>query len=84
MCIRDRGYLRIIQGGMIFNVLSMVINAAQRGCGNTKIAMRTNLVSNGVNIVLNYLLIGGNLGFPKLGVDVYKRQPPSRPARVWS
>ncbi|MEY8280196.1 MATE family efflux transporter [Oscillospiraceae bacterium 52-8] len=63
------GYLRIIQGGMIFNVLSMVINAAQRGCGNTKIAMRTNLVSNGVNIVLNYLLIGGNLGFPKLGVQ---------------
>ena len=62
------GYLRIIQGGMIFNVLSMVINAAQRGCGNTKIAMRTNLVSNGVNIVLNYLLIGGNLGVPKLGV----------------
>ena len=63
------GYLRIIQGGMIFNVLSMVINAAQRGCGNTKIAMRTNLVSNGVNIVLNYLLIGGNLSFPKLGVQ---------------
>ncbi|WP_243562560.1 MATE family efflux transporter [Neobittarella massiliensis] len=63
------GYLRIIQGGMIFNVLSMVINAAQRGAGNTKIAMRTNIVSNGVNIVFNYLLIGGHFGFPKLGVQ---------------
>lgn len=61
-------YFRIISGGMVFNVLSMVINAAQRGAGNTKIAMRTNMVSNGVNIVLNYLLIGGHFGFPKLGV----------------
>ena len=29
-------YFRIIIGGMIFNVISMVINAAQRGAGNTK------------------------------------------------
>ncbi len=61
-------YFRIISGGMIFNVISLVINAAQRGAGNTKIAMWTNIVSNGVNIVFNYLLIGGNFGFPKLGV----------------
>ena len=47
----------------------MVINAAQRGVGNTKIAMRTNIVSNLVNIVFNYLLIGGHLGFPALGVN---------------
>ena len=47
----------------LFNVVSLVINAAQRGAGNTKIAMRTNMVSNGVNIVFNYLLIGGNFGF---------------------
>lgn len=32
-------YFRIIQGGMIFNVLSFIINAAQRGSGNTRIAM---------------------------------------------
>ena len=37
-------YFRIITGGMIFNVISLVINAAQRGAGNTKIAMRTNMV----------------------------------------
>ncbi|MBQ4515791.1 MAG: MATE family efflux transporter [Clostridia bacterium] len=61
-------YYRIIMGGMIFNVVSLVINAAQRGVGNTKITMRTNITSNLVNVVLNYLLIGGNLGFPKLGV----------------
>lgn len=61
-------YFRVIMGCMVFNVVSLVINAAQRGVGNTKIAMRTNLVSNLVNIVFNYLLIGGNFGFPALGV----------------
>lgn len=61
-------YYRIIMGGMVFNVVSLVINAAQRGIGNTKITMRTNVTSNLVNVVLNYLLIGGNFGFPKLGV----------------
>lgn len=61
-------YYRIVMGGMIFNVLSMGINAAQRGSGNTKIAMRTNLTSNVVNVVGNYLLIQGHLGFPSLGI----------------
>ncbi len=61
-------YFRIIMGGMIFNCLQMVINAAQRGAGNTKITMRTNVTSNVVNIVFNYLLIGGHLGFPALGI----------------
>lgn len=62
-------YFRIIQGGMIFNVISMVINAAQRGSGNTRIAMTTNVASSVVNIIFNYLLIGGNLGFPKWGLS---------------
>ena len=61
-------YFKIIMGGMIFNVVSMTINAAQRGSGNTKIAMRTNIVSNLVNVGFNYLLIGGNFGFPAMGV----------------
>ena len=30
--------------------------------------MRTNMVSNAVNVVFNYLMIGGNFGFPRLGV----------------
>ena len=45
-------YFQIIQGGMIFNVLSIVINAAQRGSGNTRIAMTTNVTSSVVNIIL--------------------------------
>lgn len=46
----------------------MVINSSQRGSGNTRISFTTNLVSSIVNIIFNYLLINGNLGFPKLGV----------------
>lgn len=61
-------YFNIIMGGMIFNCIQMGINAAQRGAGNTKITMRTNVTSNLVNIVFNYLLIGGNFGFPALGI----------------
>ena len=61
-------YFRIIMGGIMFSIISMAINAAQRGAGNTKIAMRTNVTSNVVNMIGNYLLIQGNLGFPKLGI----------------
>lgn len=61
-------YFRIIQGGMFFNVMTMAINAAQRGGGNTRIAMVTNVVSSLVNICFNYLLIGGHFGFPAWGL----------------
>lgn len=61
-------YFQIIMGGMIFNCIQMGINSAQRGVGNTKITMRTNVTSNTVNIIFNYLLIGGHFGFPALGI----------------
>ena len=61
-------YFRIIMGGMFFSVITMVINAAQRGSGNTKLSMSTNLVSSVVNIIFNWLLIKGRLGFPAWGI----------------
>ena len=61
-------YFRIIMGGTIFNVLTMIINSAQRGSGNTRLSMVTNLTSSVVNVIFNYLLINGNLGFPALGI----------------
>lgn len=61
-------YFRIIMGCQIFNMVSLVINAAQRGVGNTKIALWTNFISTLVNLSLNYLLIGGKFGFPSLGI----------------
>ncbi len=62
-------YLKIIMCCMLFHAISLIINAAQRGSGNTKVVLRSNLVSNTVNLIFNWLLIGGNLGFPALGVS---------------
>lgn len=62
-------YYRIVMGGMFFNVIQMGINSAQRGAGNTKITMRTNITSNTVNICLNYILINGHFGFPAMGIS---------------
>lgn len=61
-------YFRIIMGGMIFNCIQMAINSAQRGAGNTKITMTTNVTSNTINIIFNYLLIDGHFGFPAWGI----------------
>ena len=46
-------YFRIIMGGMMFNIISLAINAAQRGAGNTRIAMTTNVTANVLNIIGN-------------------------------
>jgi len=61
-------YFRIIAAGLIFNCWSLCLCAALRAIGNTRITMVTNITANLVNVFLNYCLIGGNLGFPKLGV----------------
>ncbi len=61
-------YYRYILIGLPFTAVSLAINAAQRGVGNTKIAMVTNITANVVNVIFNYLLIGGEFGFPALGV----------------
>lgn len=61
-------YFRSIMVGNFFYSMSLTINAAQKGAGNTKIAMKTNLVANIVNLIFNFLLINGIAFFPKLGV----------------
>ncbi len=61
-------YFRIIAIGNMFYSLSITITAAQRGAGNTKIAMKTNLIANFINIIFNYLLINGIWIFPRLEV----------------
>ncbi len=44
-------YYRIVMGCMLFSGIQMVVNAAQRVAGNTKITMRTNMAAIIVNIV---------------------------------
>ncbi|MEE1199131.1 MAG: MATE family efflux transporter [Christensenellales bacterium] len=61
-------YFRIVMGGLVFNVLFMVINASFRGCGNTRLTLVSNVVSCLVNITLNYMLIEGNWGAPRMEI----------------
>ncbi len=59
-------YYRIVMCGQFFACLGMTINAAQRGFGNTKVSMRSNVAANLVNLVFNYFLINGHWIFPRL------------------
>lgn len=61
-------YFRIILTTNVFNCCAMTMNAAQRGFGNTRVSMVTNVSANLVNVALNYLLINGIWIFPRLGV----------------
>lgn len=62
-------YFRILMVSNVFTAITLTINAAQRGVGNTKVSLRTNMVANVVNIIFNYFLIGGHWFFPKMGVS---------------
>jgi putative MATE family efflux protein len=61
-------YLQIQMGSFIFYGLTSTITAALRGIGDSKTAMYYNTIANVINIILNYLLINGHFGFPKLEV----------------
>lgn len=61
-------YLQIQLLGFMAVPLTTVASATLRGVGNTRLAMFYNLTANLVNVIFNYLLIGGNFGFPRLGV----------------
>ena len=61
-------YLKIIALGGVFITTTMGIGAALRGAGDTVTPMRYNIISNLMNVVLNYILIYGKLGFPAMGI----------------
>ena len=62
-------YFRWMAYALPINAVTMCISAAQRGIGKTRTTMVVNITSNVVNVIFNYLLIGGNMGFPRLGVE---------------
>lgn len=62
-------YFKYIMIGNFFTCVGLTMTSAQRGAGNTKISMITNLTANLVNVVFNYLLINGIWIFPELGVE---------------
>lgn len=61
-------YFRIQIYGFPSIALTFTINASLRGAGNTRSTFYNNTVANVVNVMLNYCLISGNFGFPRMEV----------------
>ncbi len=61
-------YMRSFSAVYLFYPLMMIFTGGQRSTGNTRLPMITSSFSLIIKLVLNYALIFGNFGFPKLGV----------------
>lgn len=61
-------YLRITGGDISVMLLTFVFGAVLRGAGDGQTPLRASLVANVVNAGLSYVLIFGELGFPRLEV----------------
>jgi putative MATE family efflux protein len=62
------GFLRITAFSMPMAGLMFMLNAALRGAGDTKTPLLVMVLVNGLNILISWLLVNGQLGLPALGV----------------
>ncbi len=62
-------YLRIVAVSLIPVLVFLSFKQLLEGIGNTSIAMIITIVTNVINIALNYVLIYGKFGAPALGVN---------------
>ena len=61
------GYLRIMLLGFIPFMLAQVYASTLKECGETLLPMKAAVAAVFTNLVLNYILIFGKLGFPAMG-----------------
>lgn len=61
-------YLDLVAFSLVPLVMFQAFKQFSEGLSQTKYPMYATIVANVVNIILNYLLIFGSFGFPKLGI----------------
>ncbi len=61
-------YLNIMLIGLLPFTLTQIYSSSLREIGETKLPMLASVIAIFINLVFNYLLIYGKLGFPKLGI----------------
>jgi len=61
-------YLDLVAFSLVPLIIFQAFKQFSEGLSQTKYPMYATIIANVVNIVLNYLLIFGSLGFPKMGI----------------
>ena len=67
MLIFAKEYLVIVGGFIFMQLLAMTFSMFLRSFGQTKATLKISIITNLTNVFLNYVLIYGHLGFPRLG-----------------
>lgn len=66
---RGMEYLRVVSVSYIFTAISFGYALALRSTGEVMLPVKVSIVALAINTILNYLLIYGNWGFPRLEVS---------------
>jgi putative MATE family efflux protein len=61
-------YLRLVSLGLPFLAMMLIIGGVLQGMGNARTPMLITMVMNIVNVIVGYVLIFGNMGFPAMGI----------------